>query len=178
MLELCIFFYQCHFSYLSFTCICQLQRFSQTSVVWNLALCSLMINKKDLVFENMSLCIWALIRHLMFYFCLSTLWIWTELTLLDYLANYINLIRLSSFLFNCIWLSFLQKLVRRCLFNTLYFFWKSDVRFFEIHWRKNFSVGAKTIQDWNGMWVIQKNDPSNPSHCSALLADLDSTKRD
>ncbi len=97
-----------HFSYLSFIGICELQRFSQTSVVWNLALFSLMIiqvdaahwwwlrrdpptwlwsalgvqqytikryinasfthsfiNKKDLVFENMSLCIWALIRCLL-----------------------------------------------------------------------------------------------------------------
>ncbi len=69
-----------NFSYLSFIGICELQRFSQTSVVWNLALSSLMINKKDLVFENMWACIWALIRRLLFYVRLSTLWNWTELT--------------------------------------------------------------------------------------------------
>ncbi len=107
------------FSYLSFIGICELQRFLQTSVVWNLALFSLTIIQVDAAHwwwlrrdippplprlwsalgvqqytikryinasfihsstkRILSLCIWALIRWLLFYFRLSTLWNWTEL---------------------------------------------------------------------------------------------------
>ncbi len=113
---------------------------------------------------------------------MSTLWNRTELMLFDYLANYINLTRLSSFSFNCIWLSFLQKLVRRCDF--ILFFWKPDFSFFcaalkeklqcryKNHTGLEWHVGMReSMTAFSFLGGLSLWEPSNPAQYKSIKPD-------